>query len=104
MQHDLIIMSSLKNIPVLMYHALTEKRSGQIHPVHITVSSFEEQMKWLFTNGYQAITINELFEFFTEKIKDKYCVITFDDGYLSHYKYALPILKQYDFKATLYLS
>ena len=88
-----------------MYHALVEKRTAHLNRVHITVESFKQQMEWLAAKGYQAITIDDMLKNFTEKNNgQKHCVITFDDGYLSLYKYALPLLKQYGFAATLYLT
>jgi peptidoglycan/xylan/chitin deacetylase (PgdA/CDA1 family) len=88
-----------------MYHALVEKRTSQLHTVHIPVELFTKQIEWLAVNGYQTITIDEMIEGFAAKTKHgKYCVITFDDGYHSLYKYALPVLKKYEFKATLYLT
>jgi len=98
-------MTNQIKIPVLMYHALVEKRTAQLNRVHITVELFKQQMEWLAAKGYQAVTIDDMLKNFTaKKTTQKYCVITFDDGYLSLYKYALPLLKQYEFAATLYLS
>jgi len=98
-------MTDQLKVPILMYHALTPKRNSKIHPIHITTELFEQEMKWLAANDYKTITIDELLKNFHKKNKPgKYCVITFDDGYLSLYKYAMPVLKQYGFKATLYLA
>ena len=37
------------------------------------------------------------------ELPDKPIVITFDDGYVDNYTYALPILKEYNMKATLFM-
>jgi peptidoglycan/xylan/chitin deacetylase (PgdA/CDA1 family) len=98
-------MTSQIKVPILMYHALVEKRTPHLNRVHITVELFKQQMEWLAAKGYQAIIIDDMLKnFAAKKNTQKYCVITFDDGYLSLYKYALPLLKQYGFAATLYLS
>jgi peptidoglycan/xylan/chitin deacetylase (PgdA/CDA1 family) len=87
-----------------MYHALVEKRTPPLHTVHITVDAFRQQMEWLAAEGFQTITISQLLNGFEKKQTGKYCVITFDDGYQSIYRYAMPLLKQYGFCATLYLT
>ncbi len=88
-----------------MYHALVEKRTTNLHTVHITVESFRQQLEWLAANGYKTITIDEMLNgFATKNNPGKYCVITFDDGFHSLCVYALPLLKQYGFVATLYLA
>jgi peptidoglycan/xylan/chitin deacetylase (PgdA/CDA1 family) len=98
-------MSNQIKVPVLMYHALVEKRTEHLSGLHITVELFKQQLEWLAAKGYQAISIDDMLKgFAAKKNKNKYCVITFDDGYLSLYKYALPLLKQYGFTATLYLA
>jgi peptidoglycan/xylan/chitin deacetylase (PgdA/CDA1 family) len=93
-------------IPVLMYHALLEKEDLNAHPVHVLVSCFEQQMEWLYENGYESISMDEMLEIFKSKrpLEGRKMVITFDDGYLSVHRYALPILARYNFKATLFLT
>jgi peptidoglycan/xylan/chitin deacetylase (PgdA/CDA1 family) len=98
-------MNNRKKVPVLMYHALVDIRTAQLNRVHITVDLFKQQIEWLAANNYHAITIDEMLAGFTAKENTgKHCVITFDDGYHSLYRYAMPLLRQYGFKATLYLA
>jgi peptidoglycan/xylan/chitin deacetylase (PgdA/CDA1 family) len=98
-------MNKQLKVPILMYHALVEKRTKHLHTVHITTELFRQQMEWLAANGYQAITIDDMLKGFAAKNNPgKYCIITFDDGYQSLYRYAMPLLKQYGFCATLYLA
>lgn len=90
-------------IPVLVYHRLyTENENiykGQSDV--ITVEAFEKQMKWLQEEGYNTITLGELEDFLNgeREFPRKTVMIQFDDGRLSDYKYAYPILKKYNHHA-----
>jgi peptidoglycan/xylan/chitin deacetylase (PgdA/CDA1 family) len=96
-----------KAIPVLMYHHILEdkdypkKDNGAI----ITAEAFREQMKYLFENGYNTITLEELELFIKGEINlpHRSVLITFDDGYLSNKIYAYPVLKEYDFYASIFM-
>ncbi len=92
-----------QRVPVLMYHHLVPaaEHDGSNRAV-ISAESFEKQMTYLFTQGYRTITLSDLYLFVTGKkdLPPKSLVITFDDGYLSNYVYAYPILKRYRFRAV----
>ncbi|OEH86863.1 hypothetical protein BHU72_00945 [Desulfuribacillus stibiiarsenatis] len=95
-------------VSVLTYHHLlkaSENTKFQNNSAVISVESFEEQMKVLHENRYQAYDLAVLEDYVKGKIKlPKHSVfITFDDGYLSNYVYAYPILKAYDYKATIFV-
>lgn len=81
---------------------------------------FENQMKYLFENGYKSLSLgealrpevnspvgNELSESQLLERKalrsEKGVVITFDDGYESVYKFAFPILQKYSFVASVFI-
>ena len=70
-----------------------------------SVSVFEEQMKYLYDNGYKTLSMDELYCWYTKKCKyeEKSVVLTFDDGDISIYYLVLPILKKYNFKATSFV-
>ncbi|WP_315119172.1 polysaccharide deacetylase family protein [uncultured Clostridium sp.] len=91
-----------EGVCVLMYHSIGyEKNNG----LRMPEQQFREQMKYIKDNGYTTLTMDELYSFFTENkpIPKKSLVITFDDGYLDNYKYAYPILKEFDLKATIFV-
>jgi peptidoglycan/xylan/chitin deacetylase (PgdA/CDA1 family) len=94
-------------IPVLMYHEVTDipekkKKIRKIDPEYsLSMSSFEEHMDYLFENGYQTISCDELID--EQSTASKKFVLTFDDGLAGNYKIAFPILKRYGFTATIFV-
>jgi peptidoglycan/xylan/chitin deacetylase (PgdA/CDA1 family) len=96
------------SVPVLMYHHLltgSEKNKAyKFNDAVITTEMFAFQMKLLHDNRYSALTLNQLERFIQgeEAIPDKSVVITFDDGYLSNFRYAYPILHTYHYKAAIF--
>ena len=90
------------NVPVLMYHHIDEEGNDD---VNISSALFEAQMAALAEEGYTAVFPDDLAAYVYEgkALPDKPVVITFDDGYLSNYEYAWPILEKYDMKATIFV-
>jgi peptidoglycan/xylan/chitin deacetylase (PgdA/CDA1 family) len=110
-------------IPVLCYHYLSPP-PGPIHVARVAaavilnlptldekhfwslpVDMFESHLRWLRDNGYTTITAAELTEIMAgeRKAPEKAVCITFDDGERSLLDYGLPLLQEYDMKATLFL-
>ncbi len=84
-------------IPILLYHDI----SNLIHDDYtISPPTFSAQMEWLYASGYRALAVNEATEFL-ENAAGPPIVLTFDDGDTSFIDYALPLLKEYGFKATM---
>lgn len=89
---------------VLMYHMISEhlpKNKSKFNRLRVKPKEFEKQLKWLSSNGWKSYTLSELSEL--KKIPSKSVVITFDDGYEDNFTNALPLLKKYNFKATVYV-
>nr|WP_051330790.1 polysaccharide deacetylase family protein [Aneurinibacillus terranovensis] len=102
------IDSSVPGVPVLMYHHIlrtSENKKFRNNAAVITPEAFAAQMKILHDNGYQTINLNTLEQYVNRKIKlpKKTVVLTFDDGYLSDFIYASPVLRRYHFKAAMFL-
>lgn len=98
------------NVRILMYHRVlkdNDKTIASIQPgMYVTESAFENQMKYL-SKHYHLISLAELFELWAEGrfSKDKrYCIVTFDDGWLDNYLNAYPILKKHNIPATIFLA
>ena len=82
-------------IPILMYHSI----SSCVSKLAVTEKNFEQQMNFLSNNNYKSISFDDLD--FLDK-RSKYFIITFDDGYENVFKYALPILKKFNFTSTCF--
>ena len=82
-----------------MYHNITpEKGSG----LTVGANDFEAHCKYLASEGYQTHHFSEL-EKKQKLTAKKNCVITFDDGYVNQLTYALPLLEQYNLRATFFV-
>jgi peptidoglycan/xylan/chitin deacetylase (PgdA/CDA1 family) len=96
-------------VPVLMYHHIQpEAAAKEFGQTSLTVDSsmFAQQMAYLAASGYTPIWANELVNALLTHIglSGKPIVITMDDGYADNDIYALPVLRQYGFKANLMLA
>ncbi|MEA1948423.1 MAG: polysaccharide deacetylase family protein [Thermodesulfobacteriota bacterium] len=91
-----------QTVPVLAYYSFSKNKPSKIS---ITQDDFKAQMKYLKENGYHVITLDQLLGFFEyqEQIPEKSVAITFDDGWISVYDIAFPILKEYGFPATIFI-
>ncbi len=91
-------------LPILLYHRVVN-RSCKIgkHKTYVWEPAFRKQMRWLKHNGYQTITFSDLDALPAGADLSKKIIITFDDGYTDNYTIAFPILKEFGFKAVIYL-
>lgn len=95
-------MAIPNGVPVLMYHKIGDELNND---AVISKERFAEQMAFLHQGKYNPLTLDELYGYLTEKkpLPLKPVVITFDDGYRDTYEVALPILKQYGFRSTMFI-
>ena len=108
-KYPFLFSSNKKNVIILGYHhfvTLEEKKNhfssnGNV----ISVDKFEEQLKYLKRKKYNPITIDELYCWLNNEceIPEKSILITIDDGNLSTYKYALPLLEKYNFNGVSFV-
>lgn len=99
--------SALKSVPILMYHGINNTQQ-KTHPYFGTSTCphiFAQQMQLLYEDGYSTIDLPLAVSILrSECLVDKKIVITFDDGRRDFYTHALPVLKQYQFTATLFVT
>ena len=87
------------NVPVLMYHAVSDEMWG-IDELFVSPSSMDAQLAYLTENGYDAIWFEDLTHL---EDYDKPIILTFDDGYDDNYTELFPLLKKYGVKATIFV-
>jgi peptidoglycan/xylan/chitin deacetylase (PgdA/CDA1 family) len=88
---------------ILMYHMITPARPGaRFNGLRVDPAMFERQLRWLRARGWQSFTVGELIDH-AAALPERSFAITFDDGYADNLHRALPLLRKYRCKATLYL-
>ena len=96
-----IVYAEEISIPILTYHNFTTEE-GESYKINIT--NFEKQMENLAFHNYSVISLSELFTGLrVGQLPLKPVVITIDDGFRSTFTLAYPVLKKYNFPATLFL-
>ena len=98
----LAAQSYTAEVPVLMYHHIDQEGNDS---TAMTPALFEAQIAALAQAGYTAVFPDDLAAYVNQgkALPDKPIVITFDDGYLSNYEYAWPILEKYGMVATIFM-
>ncbi len=89
-------------VPILCYHKFGPKDNS---PLNTTPELFRQQMQYLKDNGYRVISPMDLLNFlqYRTQIPKRAVLITIDDGFRSAFEIAWPILRQFDFPATLFV-
>jgi peptidoglycan/xylan/chitin deacetylase (PgdA/CDA1 family) len=93
--------------PILLYHRIDmppDSKSGGAR-YYVTPENFEQQMNALKDWGYNAIPISLLVKAITKgtELPLHPVVITFDDGDVSVFKNAFPIMKRFGFVGVVYI-
>jgi peptidoglycan/xylan/chitin deacetylase (PgdA/CDA1 family) len=92
---------------VLRYHSVAPpEEADYVSPgISLPPGRFEEQIRFLVSR-YRVVALEELVlaRRGATKVRDRPAVaITFDDGYLDNFRYALPVLERYGATATFYV-
>jgi len=96
-----VAANGYQTVPILCYHRFGTRNSK----LNVTPAAFEQQMDYLAKNGYTVVTLARVARFLEgkEALPAKSVAITIDDGYRSTYEIAYPVLKKFNFPATVFL-
>jgi peptidoglycan/xylan/chitin deacetylase (PgdA/CDA1 family) len=87
--------------PILLFHSIKSDKSKNTKNIHeISIENFKSDILWLDKN-FDIISLDK---FVSLKDKKGKVVITFDDGYLSIFKHALPFLIENKIPSTVFLN
>ncbi len=91
-------------VMVLCYHRLEDHPHPTDH-LAITPQEFEKEMQALKDNNFAVIPMQDFLAWRRgdKDIPPKSCVITIDDGYVSGYDTAWPILKKFGYPFTMFV-
>ena len=94
---------SQSNFKVLSFHDIVPTMTENSEIDDVTADNLINYFSWLKVNGYNVISIQDIL---TAKktgkpLPEKSIVLSFDDGYKSFYTYVMPLLKAFNYPATL---
>lgn len=93
-------------IPILMYHSISENAHPLFRKYTISPIKFREQISYLFEHNYNPITVSQLAKSIhsSTRLPSKPIILTFDDGFYDFYTEAFPVLNDFGFPATIYIT
>lgn len=102
------VAGSTHPLIILLYHQVVDDSTRFLNKgpvVHHHVKHFEREMKFLSRN-YHLASLDEAVDTISrgQGFSRPTVVVTFDDGYLSNYTLAYPVLRKYRVPATIYLA
>jgi peptidoglycan/xylan/chitin deacetylase (PgdA/CDA1 family) len=94
-------------VPILMYHVISRAPAGVANAeLWVDKDVFADEMRALRAAGYTAVTLQQAWDGWRHggPLPKKPIVVSFDDGYLSHYTHAKPVLRKLGWPGVLYLE
>ena len=94
-------------VPILMYHSVTDKPPAQTRTLAVRPGELTDQLGHLKDAGFTPLTFSDLATTLRDDssaLPTRPVVITFDDGYADFHSEALPILDQFGFAATVFVT
>ncbi|MEP2667388.1 MAG: polysaccharide deacetylase family protein [Cyclobacteriaceae bacterium] len=96
------INKTYKEVVCFVYHRFGDIRFPS---TNIAIEDFKKHLTWLAEHEYQVLNLSEAIEYLSNNDPaKKTAVITIDDGYKSFYQNGLPLLRQFNFPATLFIN
>lgn len=94
-------------IPILLYHSIAADVAPGYSRWAIHPEMFAVQMAYLQSRCYTPLTVSQFVQALTRTdyhLPERPIIITFDDGLGDFYTGALPVLRECNFAATLYIT
>ena len=94
-------------VPILMYHLVNTPPPGTAYPeLWVPADAFRAQVQALATAGYHGVTLDQVLANWQHRVAlpSKPIVFSFDDGYGSQVRNAMPILRSHGWPGVLYLE
>ena len=95
-----------KKLQILCYHGLSFDDEHNFQPkLSMQPHKFRKRMTFLKEKGFEVLALQDGLDRLTDgKIKKKSVVITFDDGFHNFFSLAKPILMEFGFPSTVYVT
>lgn len=101
----------MTQLPILNYHGIESRLrpyawKEEEKEYVVRIDQFEAQAELLSVAGFKSLSLAEMGKWLEEFREDKEPVVmlTFDDGHISHYEWAMPALLKWNLKGLFFVS
>lgn len=100
---------TLPGVPIFNYHGLAEsapkEASLEARPYWLSPTEFRSQLAHIREEGFEVVLMGDLKDRAADSVsKLRSVVLTFDDGLVSDYEIAFPLLAEFGQRAVFYLN
>lgn len=108
------LVARTASVPILMYHLVGPFPDRAIYAnvnsynldysLTVTPAAFAHEISYLLQNGYTSISLNRLSDalLYGLPLPSQPVILTFDDGFLHEWQYAVPVLEQAKYTAVFF--
>lgn len=91
---------------ILCYHGISQEREHHWRPLlYVSQEFFRRRMELLREGGYRVLPLGEALARLSEGcLPERSVALTFDDGFYDFYARAYPVIEEFGFPATVYLT
>ena len=100
---QILLMHHVEAAVILQYHHVS---TAAPKATRVSPKLFAQHLAHIKEQGYHVVPLYKLTQSLENNLPlpDKTLAITFDDGYLSIYSEAFPLLKEYGYPFTIFLN
>jgi peptidoglycan/xylan/chitin deacetylase (PgdA/CDA1 family) len=93
-------------VPILLYHSISSEPSSHARSFTVSPDAFREQLDHIVEAGLTPLKVSSFVNVLRGAAPPpgRPIVITFDDGFSDFYEVALPLLRERELVATLYVT
>jgi peptidoglycan/xylan/chitin deacetylase (PgdA/CDA1 family) len=88
-----------RGLRIMAYHRVSTDRDE----LAVTPTAFRAQMEALLRAGAQPVRLDEALDLLEERPASRYVCVTFDDGYHDNLDHAIPVLRDLQIPATIFI-
>lgn len=95
-----------KRLLILCYHGISQADEHESNTdLYLPPTLFRDRMQMLRAGGYRVLPLADgVKRLSSGTLPEKAVSITFDDGFVDYYRVAAPILREFGYPATVYVS
>lgn len=95
----------MKKVAIVMYHYVRDLRNSRYPNIKgLDYKLFKQQIEF-FKHNFNVVTMEDVIAAYRnqKELPDRAILLTFDDGYIDHYTFVMPVLLEYNMQGSFFI-